>query len=88
MTIDAFAPLMEARPAQWVCLQYGQVAAVVDTFQKSGHPVLYWPESITDLDEFGALLSALDLVVTVCNTTVHFARGLGIRTELLMPPIP
>ena len=88
MTIDAFAPLMQARPAHWVCLQYGEVAEVVKTFQESGHAVLYWPESITDLDEFGALLTALDLVVTVCNTTVHFAGGLGIRTEVLAPHIP
>lgn len=88
MTIDEFSPLMQARPAQWVCLQYGQITEVVDNFQKSGNSVLFWPESITDLDEFGALLSALDLVVTVCNTTVHFAGGLGIRTEVLAPRIP
>lgn len=88
MSIDAFKPLMQARTAQWVCLQYGDVSDTIATFEASGQPVTYWPEAITDLDEFGALLSALDLVVTVCNTTVHFAGGLGIPTQVLAPHIP
>ncbi len=88
MSIDMFKPLMQARSAQWVCLQYGEIQDTLATFKAPGQPVAYWPEAIADLDEFGALLSALDLVVTVCNTTVHFAGGLGIPTAVLAPHIP
>ena len=51
-------------------------------------PLWYWPESIADLDEFAALISALDLVITVCNTTVHYAGALGKPVWILAPKVP
>jgi len=37
----------------------------------------HWQESIDDLDEFAALVEASDLVISVCQTAIHFAGGLG-----------
>jgi tetratricopeptide (TPR) repeat protein len=72
----------------WVCLQYGEVQGQVDGLSERGWPMAYWPESIADLDEFAALISALDLVVTVCNTTVHYAGALNKPVWVLSPRVP
>lgn len=89
-TIDVtqLGSLMEARAAQWVCLQYGDVGEDLEKARAAGMTVHYWPESIKVLDEFAALITALDLVVTVCNTTVHYAGALARPVWVLAPKIP
>lgn len=84
----SFRSLAESRPATWVCLQYGTVVEAVEQAAEDGFPMSYWPESISDLDEFAALVAALDLVITVCNTTVHYAGGLGRPVWVLAPSVP
>lgn len=37
----------------------------------------HWDCAINDLDEFAALIAALDLVISCCGASVHFAGGLG-----------
>jgi len=88
MTAMDFAPLAATRPATWVCLQYGNVSAVVGEAQRSGFAMHHWPEAIADLDEFAALVSALDLVITVCNTTVHYAGACNRPAWVLAPKVP
>jgi len=88
LTPESLLPLATAKEATWVCLQYGEVQAAVDATQGTAMPLTYWPESIKDLDEFAALISALDLVITVCNTTVHYAGALGKPVWVLSPKIP
>lgn len=83
-----FLPLSQRRSATWVCLQYGAVQEAVDEAARHGYRLAYWPESISDLDEFAALIAALDLVITVCNTTVHYAGGLGKPVWVLAPSVP
>lgn len=89
-TVDVmdFAPLAGTRSATWVCLQYGPVSDKVIEARKGGFDIAFWPESISDLDEFAALVSALDLVVTVCNTTVHYAGAAGRPVWVLAPKVP
>jgi Flp pilus assembly protein TadD len=72
----------------WVCLQYGDVSAGLDALRQEGVDAIYWPESIKDLDQFAALIDTLDLVITVCNTTVHYAGALGTPVWILAPYIP
>jgi tetratricopeptide (TPR) repeat protein len=85
---EQLLPLGSAVRATWVCLQYGKVAADVQRLAGSPLDMAYWPEAIEDLDEFAALISALDLVVTVCNTTVHYAGALGKPVWILSPKVP
>lgn len=85
---DMVKSLDPARAVTWVCLQYGDVAQDVQQLSSDSFPVAYWPESIKDLDEFAALISTLDLVVTVCNTTVHYAGALGAPVWVMSPKIP
>lgn len=88
MTPERFMPMARQRTATWVCLQYGDVKADVERAAAAGFPMCHWPEAIEDLDEFAALISALDLVVTVCNTTVHYAGALGRPVWILAPRVP
>lgn len=81
--------LAGAVEADWVCLQYGRAADEVEQARQAGlAPLHYWPESIADLDEFSALIRSLDLVITVCNTTVHYAGALGVPVWVLSPQVP
>lgn len=83
------AHLAASLDADWVCLQYGRAADEVEQARQAGlAPLHYWPESIADLDEFSALIRSLDLVITVCNTTVHYAGALGVPVWVLAPQVP
>jgi tetratricopeptide (TPR) repeat protein len=89
-TLDAarLAPLQQAVDANWVCLQYGDVKADLMAAREAAFELSYWPQAIKDLDEFAALVSALDLVITVCNTTVHYAGALNVPVWVMSPRIP
>ena len=45
----------------------------------------HWNCAIDDLDEFAALISALDLVISCCGASVHFAGGLGVPCWAAVP---
>lgn len=81
-------PLFELADLRFVDLQYGDHKAEIAAFNASA------PQSLThfddvdalrDMDGFAALLSALDLVVSVDNSTVHLAGALDVPTWMLTP---
>lgn len=86
--VTDFADLARGLPGTWVSLQYGPVEEALKKAQEAGLSLHHWDEAIKDLDEFAALVSVLDHVVTVCNTTVHYAGALGRPTLVLAPRIP
>ena len=89
LELDQLAPLVAQTPVSFINLQYGEVAAELDAFRAAtGLDIHHIPEAIADLDEFAALVSALDLVISVCNTTVHYAGALGRPCWVLAPHIP
>lgn len=81
-------PLAHAVSATWINLQYGAVEEGLAAFGAGGFLLHQWPEAIADLDEFAALITALDGVVTACNTTVHYAGAVGKKVWVLAPKIP
>lgn len=84
-----FAFIAQAAPGSHVInLQYGDVTEALQSAARDGLTVHHWPEAIQDLDEFSALCRALDLVVTVCNTTVHYAGSVGQDVIVLAPKVP
>jgi hypothetical protein len=88
MALTDLLPLAETCDATFVCLQYGDVHSDLTEAVAAGFKAHYWPEAIKDLDEFAALISSLDLVITVCNTTVHYAGALGRPVWVMAPHIP
>lgn len=99
---DQYAPLFQAFDANWISLQYDQTAqdCVKDVKNKLGIQIHHWPSAVeqrdpvtgknnaNDMDEMAALVSQLDAVVTVCQTAVHLAGGLGVPTFCLTPSEP
>jgi tetratricopeptide (TPR) repeat protein len=88
MSTCDLASLGGAIDATWISLQYGSVTDDLAIAELSNFPLIHWPQAIADLDEFAALIEALDCVVTVCNTTVHYAGALGKKVIVLAPHIP
>lgn len=71
----------EGRPIRFVCLQYGDVSddlkAAAEAFETR---ILYdgSVDPLTDLDLAAAQLEAMDMVISVANSTVALAHGLGL----------
>lgn len=88
MAVEQLVPMTQCVEADWICLQYGDVKADLARADAAGLRLHYWPEAIKDLDEFAALITALDLVITVCNTTVHYAGALAAPVWVMAPRVP
>ena len=72
-------------------MQYGDIKPELEHFQsETGFRIHHDHEidSLRNLDDFGAQVSALDLVISTSNTTVHIAGALGKRTWALLPYMP
>jgi tetratricopeptide (TPR) repeat protein len=67
---------------EWVSLQYGDCA---EERKEMGLVDSGWTG---DLDDFASLVESCDLVVTICNTTVHFAGALNKPCWVLVPSKP
>ena len=74
-------PLFRIDGIHFVNLQYGdreqEIREFCDECQVQFHD---WPDinQMSDIDDLMALISNLDLVISVDNSTVHFAGSLGI----------
>lgn len=89
LRLDQMDGLLTDPRVQFVNLQYGPVQEEIDSYAHArGLKIVNWPEAIDDLDEFAALIQALDLVVTVCNTTVHYSGALGKPCWVMAPYVP
>jgi tetratricopeptide (TPR) repeat protein len=89
----ASIPLPEWRPllsldASFINLQYGDVRE--DLAKLGGIHIHDWDDNdpLTDLDNQAALISCLDLVVTIDNATVHMSGALGTQTWALLEQVP
>ncbi len=81
--LKAFTPLLGG-DAVLVSLQYGADAAIdADTLQ-----LHHWQLAIEDIDRQIALIAALDEVVSVCQSVVHFAGAVGTPCHVLVPSAP
>ena len=71
----------------WVSLQYTQNAE--EEIKRSGLPIEYRPEAQAEnMDDAAALVASCDIIFTVCQTAVHLAGSMGIKTHCLTPSRP
>jgi tetratricopeptide (TPR) repeat protein len=75
------AKALEQPDVRLVSLQYGDVAAEAAAAGVTDAGLDAWG----DIDGLAALISAMDLVVSVDNSTVHLAGGLGRPAWALLP---
>lgn len=87
VTLDTFAPLFKGFDADWISLQYTGVDDVPAAEEKYGVKIHHWNwgNMVYDYDQTVALISQLDLVISVCTTVVHAAGGLGKECWCLVP---
>jgi len=88
ITLANLAPVLTLPGATFVNLQYGDVADEIAAFEASHRvKVVSDPniDPLTDLDAFAAQVQACDAIITISNTTAHFAGALDVPTALYVP---
>jgi hypothetical protein len=86
--LEQWQPVLAVPHTQFVNVQYGDCAAELEAARRRfSVPIHHWPEidALTNLDGFASLLAALDLLISVDNSTVHLAAALGVPTWMLLP---
>lgn len=71
---------------RFVSLQYGKAGEIVDGWRAKGIDVIHDPRvnPLKQMDLWLAQVAACDAVLSVANTTIHGAGGLGIPTLCLL----
>lgn len=91
IALETWHELLRLPDIAFVNLQHGdchaEIARVRDELQVALHE---WPDSdpLRDLDDFAAKIAALDMVISVDNSTIHLAGALGRQTVALLPMPP
>jgi tetratricopeptide (TPR) repeat protein len=80
-----WSPILATPGVTFVNLQYGTSRADLRTVAPVR--ILDWPDAdpLRDLDNFAAQIAALDLVISIDNSTVHVAGALGKRVWTMLP---
>jgi Tfp pilus assembly protein PilF len=88
--LSLLTPLFALPGFQWVSLQYGIHAALEEQAAAANAPVLVDldVDQLTNIDTFAAQIRAMDLVITIDNSTAHLAGALGVPTWVLLPFAP
>ena len=89
--LEDWLPILRLPDVQFVNLQYGDCREEIDHARESwGIDIAEWDDTdpMHDLDGFAAQIDALDGVISIANTTAHFAGALGKPTRLLVPAAP
>jgi len=88
MKLPQWESLLRRNDILCVSLQYGLSPEEAAELQSLSNGRVYIDpdiDALTDLDGFAAQVSALDHVISVSNTTVHFAGALGVPVWTLVP---
>jgi Flp pilus assembly protein TadD len=89
--LEQWSPILNITGTRFISLQYGECSrelqAVYDMF---GVEVLKDEKvnPLVNLDSFTTQVAAMDLVISVDNSTVHFAGALGIDVWTMLPSEP
>jgi tetratricopeptide (TPR) repeat protein len=80
-------PLLRMPGVRFVNLQYGDHKAEIAALAAQGIELFQDPsfDQMTDLEGFAAQVAALDLVITIDNSTAHMAGALGVPCWVLLP---
>jgi hypothetical protein len=81
-----FAPLFEVPGIEWHSLQVGEKRAELDALRSTHHASLVedWGPMIKDWVDTAAIVSQLDLVISVDTGVVHLAGALGVPAWVLL----
>ena len=74
VALQSLAPLFEDRRASFVSLQVG---AASDQARTMGDSIVDLGNDLHDLEDTGAVITHLDLVISIDSTVAHLAGGMG-----------
>jgi tetratricopeptide (TPR) repeat protein len=82
-----FAPLFALPGFRWISLQYGDFDSLEQQAEVADAPLVIdrGVDQFANIDQFAAQVAALDLIITIDNSTAHIASGLGLPVWLLLP---
>ena len=86
--LEELLPILKRKNLSFINLQYGDFTKTINYFNKKHRlTIIDMPEldKFYDIEKLLALISGLDLVLTVSNTTAHLAGSIGKKTFLLAP---
>lgn len=86
--LSQWQAMLSLENCNFISLQPGKTTAEIETMVAKGSQIAYWEEALADINETAALVSALDLVITVCSTVAHLTGALGKPVWVLAPPVP
>ncbi len=87
LSLSAFAPLADVPGVRFYSLQLGVPAAQAAT-PPAGMTLVDWTAELSTFAETAALVSQLDLVITIDSSVAHLAGALGKPTWLLVAFAP
>ncbi len=87
LNLPDLLPVLQTPDCAFISLQHGDYAEEMHTLRERQGIDLRMPQFniATDLDELAAMISALDLVITVDNTIANLAGALGVPVWVLLP---
>lgn len=91
IALEHWGPILKIPGMRFVNLQYGQCSLELqEACNRFGVEVLEDGKvnPLIDLETFAAQMAALDLVISVDNSTVHFAGALGVEVWTMLPTVP
>jgi tetratricopeptide (TPR) repeat protein len=86
--LQILASMLAEPGIQWISLQYGDHEALQK--EVDGTPIVVdrTVDQFAAMDRFAAQVAAMDLVITIDNSTAHLAGALGVSTWVLLPYAP
>jgi len=89
--LEQWGPILNIPAARFVSLQYGECSRELQAaYDRFGVQIFEDKrvDSLVNLESFAAQVAAMDLVISVDNSTVHFAGALGTNVWTMLPSEP
>ena len=87
--MQEWLPVLETPGVHFIDLQYTNSHEERSALElETGLSLWHWSHAIQDYGETAALVTALDLVITVCTSLVHLTGALGKPAWVLVPNPP
>ena len=88
LELENWLPILNNPDCGFVSLQYGDVSRDIEVLKSEfGIEVLHDPtiEPMGNMDPFTAQVAAMDIIISVDNSTIHYAAGLGKPVWAMLP---
>jgi hypothetical protein len=90
LSLEQILPILSTvrKNANIINLQYGSHKTELEDFsQRSGLTIFDWEDCdpLNNLESFSAQIGALDFIISIDNSTVHFAGAIGTPAYVLLP---